>query len=91
MALGNSEIIRVRGNNNTINDNVNYSLKNSWNTFQWVAKNLSKWSDETTIGSESVQYLNKLASDLKRLIENTSKLTNVVENFVNNQEMINRG
>jgi len=91
MALGNSQLNALECDRMDIDLIVDQQMKNSWNTFQYVAKNLQAWADETTIGSELRQNLIKLTEGLDATLRNTHNLTNAVGKFVQNQRRLNDG
>lgn len=97
MALTEQGIKNLETYNEDIKQNIDWGnwegtgLYGTWNTFQYVAKNLGVWADDTTIGAETKQSLIRLANSLYTLMEQTVNLTKQIENFKNNQITINSG
>ena len=91
MALGNSQLNALECDRMDIDLIVDQKMKNSWNTFQFVANELQAWADDTTIGSELRQNLIDLTKGLDDTLRNTRNLTNAVGKFVQNQRRLNDG
>lgn len=95
MALGDSTLKQVRSMLGWIENDLKYGdiesqgVYSCWNTFDYVAKHLGEWADDTTIGAETKANMQKLSSILKELIEETRKLHNRLENFCSEQERSN--
>ena len=64
-------------------------LYSTWNTFQYVVKNLNLWADETIVGNNVKINLENLTKSLLDIIESTSKLTTKLLGFVAEQRLIN--
>ena len=91
MALGRSDISRVQDLENDIRTQVNGTLADCWNTFQFVANGLEGWADETVIGSEIKQNVVKLAEMLNKLMQVINQHMGQVDNFTSQQITINKG
>ena len=91
MALGRSELNTFECDRMDIDLICKQKLRNSWNTFQYVSKNLNAWADETTIGAETKNDLVKLADRLDQLLTNTDKLISETGKFSERQRKINEG
>lgn len=91
MALGRSELNNFECDRMDVDLICKQKLRNSWNTFQYVAKNLNAWADETTIGSETRDDLIKIADRLDQLLNNTDNLISITGEFTKRQRKINEG
>ena len=65
------------------------SIYSTWNTFNYVSKNLSLWADETLIGANVKLNLSQLSNTLYALMESTNRLNNKMTNFINKQKELN--
>lgn len=97
MALGNKVISETKQRNENIKlaigfgNEQNESIYSTWNTFQYVAKNLNVWADETIIGSNIKQNVNQLSNALYNLMKSTNELNNKIDVFLSNQDKLNGG
>ena len=100
MALGNSNLSSVRTRSDVINRLIGFSsyrgyytdndtLYGCWNSFNFVTQNLKEWADETTIGVNTKQDLNKLSNLLLQVIEETNKINKKIIIFCDEQDKIN--
>lgn len=90
MALGNTEIDETYAILESV-DGYLVSLEDCWNTFQYVAKNLGEWADDTVIGQESKKELESLAEALKGTIDTLEKTSFSVKGLLRHQRTINNG
>jgi len=97
MALGNPGIQRLSEQNNEIISSINFGNEQAegiysvWNTFNYVAKNLSIWADETIIGANIKQNINQLSNSLYDLMNSTNRLNDKISAFIVNQKTLNSG
>ena len=97
MALGESSLNKLYDLNGQIGGYIGLGnaegicLYSTWNTFQYVAKNLSIWADDTIIGAEVKQSVLKLSNSLYSIMTETNKLNRKVDNFFNKQMLLNGG
>lgn len=95
MALGNSSIKSVRTAYDNILKDINYGntdsegLYSCFNTFQYVAKSLSEWADDTVIGQNTKNDLTALTNSLTDLIEESRRLLGKIELFCTKQFNLN--
>lgn len=97
MALGNSSIKTVRTAYDNILKDIKYGdadsegLYSCFNTFNYVAKNLGEWANDTVIGQSTKNNLTQLTNLLDNLIEETRKVSDKLEVFLINQTTANSG
>lgn len=97
MALGNRTISETKQKNENVKAAISFGNEQSecvystWNTFSYVAKNLSVWANETTIGANVKQNVTQLSNALYNLMESTNKLNSKVDTFLSNQDKLNGG
>lgn len=91
MALGTQELAQIKTYQENISKVCADELKDEWNTFQYIAKNLSAWADETVIGAELKKDMNVLAEGVKALISLTESLNSDITALVEAQEKANEG
>lgn len=95
MALGNRSLKSVRTNLDNINKDIRYGdetnegVYSCFNTFNYVAKNLGEWANDTVIGQSTKNNLTQLTNLLSNVIEETRKVSDKILNFCNNQENVN--
>lgn len=89
MALGKQELAQIKSYQEDIAKVCAKELKDEWNTFQYVAKNLSVWADETVIGAELKKDMVTLAEGIEALISLTESLNQDVTALVEAQEKAN--
>jgi len=95
MALGISSIGKMMDHLEKIKGAIKYGdvysecVYSTWNTFNYVAKNLSVWADETTIGANVKQNVNQLSDALKILMDSTEKLNKKMDEFITYQKSLN--
>ena len=89
MAIGNSQLNAFECDRMDISQNVRTTMRTSWNTFQYVAKNLRAWADETTIGNDIVQGLNELTNELDNALTNTEKFITSLDGYARRQREAN--
>ncbi len=88
MAVGKGGLETIESNNDRIKAKLE-DLHDCWNTFQYVTKHLDDWASETVIG-EAIQSDAQQCSDLLAKTGNVlTKLTQYVDNFVEEQSRIN--
>lgn len=90
MALGRSKISKVQNLSSDIRGEVNGTIADCWNTFNYVSQSLSSWASETEIGSESRENAQKLADCLKQMIDAINTHQNNVDSFLNQQIQLNK-
>lgn len=88
MALGRTQINSVTFDIMEI-DNTKAAMEDCINTFQYVVNHLQNWADETTIGNELRADLQGLVEQIKRLDNETRKLTSTINEFLARQRRIN--
>lgn len=91
MALGSQELAQIKSYQEHIAKVCKEELKDEYNTFQYVTKNLGVWADETVIGSELKKDMEVLTKGIKALISLTESLNEDVAVLVEEQENVNRG
>ena len=91
MALGNSQLNTFECDRMDISLIISQKMRNSWNTFNYVSKNLSAWADETTIGKELREDLIKTVDYLQQLLDLTDEFICKLDNFASAQRAINNG
>lgn len=95
MALGNSSIKTVRTAYDNILKDIKYGdadsegLYSCFNTFNYVAKSLGEWADDTVIGQNTKNDLTTLTKSLSDLIEESRSLLGKIELFCTNQYNLN--
>ncbi|MDE5889025.1 MAG: hypothetical protein K2H20_03300 [Bacilli bacterium] len=89
MALGNQEIAKIRSYQEHIAKICKDELKDQYNTFQYVTKNLSVWADETVIGADLKRDMETLSNGIKALISLTESINDDVAVLVEEQETTN--
>jgi len=95
MALGTPGIGTLSQKLEEIKQAINFGneqgegIYSTWNTFNYVAKNLSVWADETMIGANVKQNVNQLSNTLFELMSSTNKLNTKMENFIIRQKELN--
>lgn len=89
MAIGNTQLNAFEYDRMDISGNIKSTMRTSWNTFQYVAKNLRAWADETTIGSDIVQLLVDLSNELDNALINTEKFIASLDGYVQRQREAN--
>ena len=89
MALGRSALNEFESNRMDIDLICGQKLRNSWNTFQYVARNLDAWADETTVGAKTKSELVQLTEALNNLLTLTNKFINETGKFSERQRAIN--
>lgn len=91
MALGRQALTQIDNLQNAIRKNCE-NMDDCWNTFQYVVNNLHEWADETTIGNESLEKLQKVTRIVQEMISSTRNLNEqLITDFVNRQIEINNG
>ena len=94
MALGETAISKIISAERDIhcalgNDSNWPGMKASWNTFQYVARNLAGWAEDTVIGKELQKEMVALSDALEQLIKKTEQLDLAIVNFANAQRKLN--
>lgn len=95
MALGTTGIGKMDQQLEEIKTSISFGNEQSeciystWNTFQYVAKNLSVWADETIIGAKVKQNVIQLSNALYNLMEATNRLNSKVDTFISKQKELN--
>lgn len=90
MALGRTKIEEVKNGISSINYYIS-EFDDCLNTFNYVVTNLSEWADETTIGSDLRDKLQKLTNAVRDTNNYTKNLVENLNNFVERQEQYNIG
>lgn len=73
-------------------ENINSdNMYSCWNTFQYVAKNLGSWADDTVIGSVAKDDFIKLCNIIFNTMTVSKEMLNNLINFNENQKQINGG
>lgn len=91
MALGSQELAQIKSYQEHIAKICKEELKDEYNTFQYVTKNLGAWADETVIGTELKKDMEVLTKGIKALISLTESLNGDVAVLVEEQESLNKG
>lgn len=91
MALGNSQLNTFECDRMDISLIISQKMRNSWNTFNYVSKNLAAWADETTIGADLRNDLIKTCEYIEELLDNTEEFNKKLDNFAALQREINKG
>lgn len=89
MALGNQDLRYINSKQANISG-LNATIKDCWNTFQYVTKSLEEWADETVIGNEIKANSQKLSDILKQITEQIDSLQSKVSRFEQQQRTINK-
>lgn len=89
MALGNQDLRYINSKQANISG-LNTTIKDCWNTFQYVTKSLEEWADETVIGNEIKANSQKLSDILKQITEQIDRLQSKVSRFEQQQRTINK-
>lgn len=96
MALGKTGTANLESKNYEIFNAIKFgneqseSIYSVWNTFNYVAKNLSGWADETTIGTNVKQNIINLSNSLYDLMVSTNKLNDKLDKFIFSQKQLNQ-
>lgn len=96
MALGKTGTANLESKNYEIINAIKFGneqiegIYSVWNTFNYVAKNLNVWSDETTIGANVKQNISSLSNSLYELMVSTNRLNDKIDKFVFNQKQLNQ-
>lgn len=90
MALGNTQTRTCRNSLYNINARI-VKLDDCLNTFDYVVSNLSVWADETTVGSQMKENLEKLTKAVYSTIESSKTISNNIKEFLDLQEQYNNG
>lgn len=89
MALGKQDLRYINDKQSNISG-LNQTIKDCWNTFQYVTRSLEEWADETVIGSEIKANSQKLSDTLKQISDQIDKLQVKVARFEQQQRAINQ-
>lgn len=91
MALGKTDITNLKDKIAEIKSLNNDTVMDCWNTFQYIAKNLDNWADETTIGSDLRADMSKITEAVRDNANQTNSWISKLETFVEEQEVLNKG
>ena len=89
MAIGNSQLMVLDNDTKDISLIATQRMRNSWNTFQYVSKNLRAWADETTIGTDIVNNLIAISDELEHALDNMDAFLKTVDKYIQTQRAAN--
>ncbi len=89
VALGASKIAKLQELNDEAMNIIKNDIADQYNTFQYVVKNLSSWADETAVGSELRNKMQKTVEEVFRLMNGSSNLHHSLEELIELQGKIN--